>query len=257
MHVARHASSFPYAALITLAVISMSVFTAGVPARAMSVSPVYLDMVSTGPRSRADIRVVNRAKRPLPIEAVVSRVTRSSDGAEIVQRDSGDFLVLPMQAMIPPGGSQILKVQWLGHPLIEESRAYRISINQLPVAQPGAKTAVQIVMNLAVIVNVAPPEGQPALELVDSGTGKSRDGKRVPTVTVRNPSKVHARLPHATLQLNGGGWRKALPPGTLQSLIGIGTVMPGQTRTFTLPLPLPDDVRTVQAQLEYQPPRRR
>jgi len=257
MRVLRQAFSCLYAAIVTLAVILASLTTAGVPALAMSVSPVYLDMVSTGPRSRADIRVVNRSERPLPIEAVVSRVKHSRDGTETVQRDSGDFIVLPMQAMIPPGGSQILKVQWLGDPLIDESRAYRISINQLPVAQPGAKTAVQIVMNLAVVVNVAPPEGQPALELLDSGAAQNREGKRVPTVTVRNPSKVHARLPHATLRLSGRGWRQALPPGTLQSLIGIGTVMPGQTRTFILPLNLPDDVSTVQAQLEYEPPRRR
>lgn len=257
MQVSRQASSCLYAAIITLAVILAGVFTAGVPAQAMSVSPVYLDMVSTGPRSRADIRVVNRSERSLPIEAVVSRVTHSGNGTEVVQRDSGDFLVLPMQAMIPPGGSQILKVQWLGDPLIKESRAYRISINQIPVAQPDAKTAVQVVMNLAVVVNVAPPEGQPALELVGSGAAESREGKRVPTVTVRNPSRIHARLPHATLRLSGGSWRQALPPGTLQSLIGIGTVMPGQTRTFTLPLDLPDDVSTVQAQLEYEPPRRR
>lgn len=157
MQVPRYASLCLFTRIVTRAVILASVFTSGVPVLAMSVSPVYLDMAYTGSRSRADIRVVNRYERALPIEAVVSRVTHASNGTEAVQRDSEDFLVLPMQAMIPPGGSQILTVQWLGDPLIEESRAYRISINQLPVAQPGANTAVQIVMNLTVAVNVAPP----------------------------------------------------------------------------------------------------
>ncbi|RIA56341.1 fimbrial biogenesis chaperone [Dichotomicrobium thermohalophilum] len=227
------------------------------PARAMSVSPVYLDMVSAGPRSRADIRVVNRGDRPLPIEAVVSRVIRDAEGNQIVKRNDTDFLVLPMQAMIPPGGSQVLKVQWLGDPMIAESRAYRISVNQLPVAEPSGQTSVQILMNLAVIVHVAPPEGAPALELVRHGTASGRNGARIPTVTVRNPSNVHARLPDATLRLRGGGWRKVLPPQTLDALLGIGTVMPGQTRTFQLPVPLPDDVQSLQAQLDYQPPSRR
>lgn len=225
-------------------------------AQAMNVSPVYLDMVSAGPGSRADIRVVNTTARPLPVEAVVSRVTYDSQGNEVVTRDDADFLVLPMQAMIPPGGSQILKVQWLGEPLIEESRGYRISVNQVPVSQPGAAKAVQVVMNLVVIVTVAPPQGQPALELVKSGTSRV-SGKRIPTVTVRNPSKVHARLPHATIRLSGGAWSRVLPPDALRGLIGIGAVMPGQTRTFRIPVTLPEEIGTVRAELEYSPPGRR
>jgi len=227
------------------------------PAGAMSVSPVYLDMVSAGAGSRGDIRVVNRSDRPLPVEAVVSRVTRDSEGNRIIQRNESDFLVLPMQAMIPPGGSQILKVQWLGDPLIEESRAYRISVNQLPVAAPGADTAVQVVMNLTVIVHVAPPKGVPALELVSQSTSRDRNGQRVPTVTVRNPSKVHARLPDATIRLSGAGWRKVLKPHTLNGLLGIGAVMPGQTRTFQLPVPLPEALGSLKAQVDYSPPNRR
>lgn len=226
-------------------------------AQAMSVSPIYLDMATVGPQSRADIRITNGSNQPLPIEAVVQRVTVNAEGDQIIERDEADFLVLPMQAMIPPGGSQILKVQWLGEPLISESRAYRISINQLPVAQPGSTTSIQVLMNLAVIVHVAPPEGAPALELVGNGMATGRSGERIPTITVRNPSKVHARLPDATLRLSGGGWSKVLPPHVLDGMLGIAAVMPGQTRTFNLPLALPDNVQSVQAQLDYQPPSRR
>ena len=230
----------------------------GLPrAHAIGVSPVYLDMASAGPRSRADIRVINRSDQPLPIEAVVSSVTHDAQGRPIVERNEADFLVLPMQAMLPPGGSQILKVQWLGDPLIEESRAYRISVNQLPVTVPGGDAAIQILMNLAVIVHVAPPQGVPSLELIGQGTARGRGGERHPTVTVRNPSKVHARLPDSTLRLSSGGWSKVLPPQTLDTLLGIGAVMPGQTRTFQLPVALPETVQTLQAQLDYQPPNKR
>jgi len=229
-----------------------ALFVSVAPLRAMSVSPTYLEMASAGSRSRADIRVVNSSQKPLPIETVISRVTRDAKGNDIVRRDDADFLVLPMQAMIPPGASQVLKVQWLGEPLIEESRAYRISVNQLPVAQPGASTTVQVVLNFSVIVNVAPPEGAPDLQLVDTGIARSRDGKRIPALTVTNRSKVHARLPEARIHLSGGGWSQVLSPGVLQALVGIGTVMPGQTRTFKVPVTLPDEVRSLEARLEYQ-----
>jgi P pilus assembly chaperone PapD len=240
-------------ALTGLAVLS-GLITRVTPASAMSVSPVYLDMKTTGPRSRADITVTNRSSRPLPIEAVVSRITFGPDGEEARTRNEADFLVLPMQAMIPPGGTQVLKVQWLGEPLIERSRSYRISINQLPVAQPGEGKTVQVLVNFAVVVTIAPPEGTPALKLVSTGIGRNRDGRRVPTVTVHNPSSVHARLPHARLRLSSGSWNKTLSTGTLSGLIGIGAVMPGQTRTFRLPLTLPANVSSVKAELEYREP---
>jgi P pilus assembly chaperone PapD len=226
-------------------------------AQAMSISPTHIEMTSLGPDSRADIRVFNGSDKPLPIETVISRVTHGAEGNKIVRRNEADFLVLPMQAMIPPGGSQTLKVQWLGEPLIEESRAYRLHINQLPVAQPGQGKAVRIVLSFAVIVNVAPPEGQPNLQLVKTGITRSRAGKRVPTLTVTNRSKVHARLPEARIHLSSGSWSRVLSPGVLEGLIGIGTVMPGQTRTFEIPLTLPENVGSVEARLDYQERARR
>jgi len=242
------------AAMLALACTS---FGQMAPARAMSVSPTHLEMTSAGPRSRADIRVANRSDKPLPIETVISRVTRDAQGNEITTRDEADFLVLPMQAMIPPGGSQVLKVQWLGEPLIEESRAYRISVNQLPVAQPGVSKAVQVVLSFGVIVNVAPPEGAPDLQLVGTGITRSRAGARIPTLTVTNRTRVHARLPDARVFLSGSGWSQELSPGALQALVGIGTVMPGQTRTFKVPVALPDTVQSLEARLEYLGPGRR
>jgi len=256
MPVLRHPGAGPVAGFLALIALFAAHTIAAAPAAAMNVSPVYLDMVSAGPRSRSDIRVANRSDKPLPIEAVVKRVTRDAHGEKIIKRDEADFLVLPMQAMIPPGGAQIFKVQWLGDPLIEESRAYRISMNQLPVAAPGENAAVQIMMNLAVIVHVAPPKGTPALELVNQSTSRGGDGKRVPTITVRNPSNVHARLPDATVRLRGSGWRKVLTPQILDGLLGIGAVMPGETRTFRIPVALPESVQSLQAQLDYHPPDR-
>jgi len=244
------------AARLALACLAWSLIpTSG---HAMSVSPVYLDMVSTGPRSRADIRVVNRSQKPLPIETVVQRVRLDAEGNKVVKPDEGNFLVMPMQAMIPPGGRQILKVQWLGDPMIEQSRSYRLSVNQLPVTPKGQTKTIQIVMNFAVIVHVAPPNEKPALELVSADLKTTAAGERVPTITVTNPSKVHARLPHSTLRLGSAGkWERSLPPSALQGLIGIGAVMPGQTRTFQLPITLPADVTSLRARLDYRGPNTR
>ncbi len=226
-------------------------------AAAMSVSPVYLDMTSAGPRSRADIRISNPSDGPMPIEPVILRMRHDVNGAPVFEPDDADFLILPMQVIIPPRGSQVLKVQWLGEPMIEESRAYQISVNQLPVAQPDGSKSVQLLVNFGVIVTVAPPQGTPDLQLVRSEVTRTRSGSRAPTLTVTNRSRVHARLPDASITLSAGGWSAQVNAGVLTSAIGIGVVMPGQTRSFTLPISLPDGVDAVEARLDYRAPARR
>jgi len=47
-----------------------------------------------------------------------------------------------------------------------------------------------------------------------------------------------------------------LTPQLLDGLLGIGAVMPGETRTFRIPVALPESVQSLRAQLDYHPPDR-
>lgn len=228
-----------------------------VPAFAMSVSPTHIEMASTGRTSRAAIKVTNTSGKPLPIEAVVQRLTIGTDGQQSVVRDDKNFLVFPPQALIAPGATQVLKLQWVGEPLIEKSESYKISINQLPVKLSKQTSAVQILVSFGVIVNVAPPQGSPYLVLVNTGLTSGKKGKRYPVITVKNPSPVHALLPQSTIRLRAGGWSRELPPTTLRRELGMGLVQPGATRRFILPVELPANVNSVQASLDFSSKARR
>lgn len=225
------------------------------PAAALSVTPIQVEMLSTGGQ-RAQVTVNNDSQEPLPVEIGIDKLALDENGGRKLSKAGEDFVVFPPQAMIAPGSSQVFRLQWVGEPMIAESQTFMMSINQVPVKLPKGKSAVQIVMSFGVVVNVAPPQGSPSLTLV--GTGIETDkktGKRHPTVTVANPTKIHALLPQGTLNLSSGSWSKRMTAAELSEKVGIGLVQPGKKRKFVLPVDLPADVSSVQASLDFKPKR--
>jgi len=224
--------------------------------QAMSVSPTHVEMKSAGDSSRAQITVHNDSADALPVEAVVQRLTLDEAGKRSTAVDNASFLVFPPQTMIPAGGSQVFRISWTGEPLLDQSQSYLLTISQLPVKSNLAANNVRVVMAFGVVVNVAPPKGEAALNIVSSSLVTDAKGHVHPVVTVHNPSKVHALLPQATLRLSSGSWSQTLTPAVLGQKLGIGLVSPGKRRRFVLGIPVPPGVKEIQASLDYHPARR-
>ena len=241
--------STTFAASLCLAAIASSI-----PAAAMSVSPVTLDLVTTG-KNTGQIAVTNDGATPLPVEIVVSRMEMDENGQTATKPAGDEFLVFPPQALLAPGAVQNFRVQWVGEPQISGSQSYILSINQVPVKMATRQSGVQVVFNFATVVNVAPPGGKSAISLVSAGIGKDENGKPRPTLTVRNPGNVYAKLTDATIKLSGGAWSETLRPGQLRQAMGMGLVQPGKTRRFLLPVDLPPGVGQVTASIDYKPAR--
>jgi fimbrial chaperone protein len=219
---------------------------------AMSVSPVEVEMTSAGSKSHAQITVVNEGADPLPVEAVLQTLSLSEHGEKKLADAGDEFLVFPPQAMIAPGGVQVFRMQWVGEPEISTSKSFLMSLNQIPVRMEGRRSSVQILIGLGVVINVAPPTGQSKIRLLETGVVRDAlSGKRHPTIRVENISNVHAMLSRSTIHVSGGGWSATIPPGQLQTKLGIGLIQPRRSRTFTLPIDLPPDVGGVTASIDY------
>ncbi len=225
-------------------------------AMAMSVSPIEIEMSSVGMRSHAQITVVNDGSDPLPVEAVLQKLSLGEHGEKTLTDSGDDFLVFPSQAMIAPGGMQVFRMQWVGEPELPASKTFLMSLNQVPVRMKGARSEVQVVIGLGVVINVAPPIGQPKIRLIDTGVVRDAvSGKRHPTIRVENISNVHALLSQSTINISGEGWSATIPSGQLKMKLGIGLVQPRRQRTFTLPVDLPPSVGNVVADIDFKPKR--
>lgn len=235
-------------ALSALVMASGLVMWSTLPSYVTSVSPTHIELKSAGSESRAQVLLRNDSDAPLPVEATLRKLDLDTNGKPRSSDGASDFLVFPPQTLIPPGGSQVFRLTWVGEPLLDASQSYQLTLSQIPVRLRETTNRVQVVMAFGVVINVAPPRGQPALDLVSASISNSK-GQRNPVVTVRNPSRVHALLPKATIRLSGDGWSQTLTPAFLDQRVGIGLVQPGKQRRFVLPVAVPSHVRSLKASL--------
>jgi len=224
------------------------------PASSMTVSPLLVELSTSGPGSRTSLRITNDGTARLPIEIKVSRLEVGEHGESTTTPVTDDFLIIPSHALIPPGGSQAVRVQWVGRGDMQRSQSYLFKVSQLAVKFPETKSGVQFTFHFTVIVNVAPPGAVSSLVLKDVGIETGKDGTRHPAITVVNKGNRHASLADAALVLTGGGWKTAISGEAMRQMVGVGLIQPGKERRFVLKKQiLPAEIKGVTGILDYQP----
>ena len=213
---------------------------------------MHIEMMSLGKTGRSQFTLNNTSSEAVPVETIINRIELDENGKSHETLANEDFLVFPPQALIKPGTSQVFRVQWVGEPNLSQSQSYMISVAQIPVKMGKAKSAVQVVMSFGVVVDVAPPQGHSDLKLIATGIASDKKGRRHATITVANPSNVHALLETTTVHVSAGTWTKTYSPSEITQSIGIGLVQPGKRRKFMLPDVLPAGASAVQAHLDLQ-----
>ena len=120
-------------------------------ANAMAVTPIVLDIGTTGNTNHAQISVLNDGAKPLPVEIIVSRIELNESGEMDAKPAADEFLIFPPQALVRPGATQVFRLQWVGDPQLKRSQSYSFSVNQVPVKMPEGKSGVQVVFNFGVL----------------------------------------------------------------------------------------------------------
>lgn len=226
--------------------------------QAMRVSPMVVEMESTGSAATARVEVQNLNRSNLAFETRVTQAVFNADGAITETPRDEDFLVFPPQGVLPQQGRQVIRLQWVGGPL-EASRAYYLSVNQLPVqleenAAAGAGAQVQILYHMKALVVVAPPGATPNVNVASARVepfqppAETQGGPlpaKVPgiAITLKNTGKRHAMMSGLTWivegkHVKGEPIRLVLTPEDLNKAIGTGYVaaVDGE-RTFRIPTP--------------------
>ncbi len=222
-------------------------------AEAMSVTPIQVEMTSAGSASRSQVTVRNSSDTPLPVETSLQTLRLDANGSRKLSPAGDDFLVFPPQAMIPAGGTQVFRLQWVGDPALAKSQSYMFTVSQVPVKFPKDHNKVQVVMGFGVVIDVAAAGVTPSLTVVSTKLAKDKQGKQHAIMTVENPTNTHALLPDGSISLTGDGWSKTLTSTDLRDTIGIGLVQPGMRRRFVLPGIVPTSVTNLQVSLNYRP----
>lgn len=237
--------------------VALAVLGLAVPAGAMRVSPMVVEMESRGSEAVARIEVQNVNPGNLAFETRVYKMSFDENG-NIVETPADDkFLVFPPQGVLPTGGRQVIRLQWVGAPDLAASEAYYISVNQLPVELAPSTTdavgaRVQVLYNMRALAVVAPPGAKPNVEVASARSVMVQlptDGQAKETqspieaveVKLRNTGRRHAMMSSFGWRLEGsdpkGQWlRIDVSAEELNRAVGTGYVPALGERTFYLPV---------------------
>ena len=222
-------------------------------ALSMTVQPVVVNLKPLGSGMSQGVMVHNSFATPLPVELRIEELTFENDILVSTHKDSGDLLVFPPQAMVQPGQTQSFRIQYIGDPELARSKYYYVTVAQLPIKLPPGQSAIQILYNFQVLVSIAPNGVRPALSVASAALSTDGHGKKVPIITVANPSQAHGYLSNGRLVIsehNIAGkevFRKTLSGPEILQIVGFGLVGAGSTRTMTIPIEIPETAGTIDA----------
>jgi fimbrial chaperone protein len=221
---------------------------------AMTVQPVVIDLSTAGRGMSQVITVENTFATALPVEMRVQDLAFTEDGIVGTGNESEDLLVFPMQALIEPGQTQSFRVQYVGDPELAQSKHFYVTAAQLPVELPEGQSAIQILYNFQVLVSVSPTGAESSLVITGAEIGQNNAGAPVPVITVANGSAAHGYLSSGRLRIiqrDSTGdviFRRTIPGPEIQQTIGFGLVGAGQTRRVLVPVELPTNGGTIEAE---------
>lgn len=242
--------------MVVASVLALAAFNA--PALAMRVSPMVLEMESRGTGAVSRIEVQNINQGNLAFETRVFLMTFDAKG-EMVETPADDrFLVFPPQGVLPAGGRQVIRLQWVGDADLDVAQAYYVSVQQLPVtfetkANEGIGAQVQVLYNMRALVVVAPPGAKPDVKAKTvrqlnyqppAAAGSDvlppmQDGVEI---NLRNDGRRHAMMSNygwrlEGVDIKGQKLRVDISPEELNRAVGTGYVPALGERTFRVPVP--------------------
>ncbi|QNE32428.1 molecular chaperone [Sphingomonas sp. NBWT7] len=216
--------------VIASAVLLAPPLTAGV-----RVQPMSYDLSTAGNGARKDLRVENTSATPAAVEIRVERREVQPDGSDKRTPADDDFLIFPPQGTVPGNGFQTFRIQYVGDPLLKQSRLYLVTIAQLPVSATGqAGTGIQIVYNIGTLAAVSPAGAVARMEVI--AVRPAVDPGFI-EVTVHNAGNRYARLRNGSwLLTSGDGKTETLEGEPLRKAIDNSLIEADGTRIVRLPV---------------------
>lgn len=141
--------------------------TASPAAAQLAVEPLFLEV---HPGQSAAIRARNTSDKQMTLELLITRRHVDREGNQTRTDADNDFILIPPQAVVPPLGAQVFRLQPLPNDATT-SESYFVTVKQLPVKMddiPGGGAQLQIVFAFDVAVHVVPDGADAKPELVSA-----------------------------------------------------------------------------------------
>jgi fimbrial chaperone protein len=233
-------------------------FSLSLQVDAFELSPAVTTLEPSGVKATQVYLLTNSSKEPAAIQFNVTTRQQRINGSEIRNSANGLFKIHPAQVVIPAGGTQKVRLKWLGKKRVTHEQAYRFIAQQLPINLSKKQGAnMNVVMKFEASLYVKPknngnnasvnkaPVQVLAIKKNNNKLGKltiaavqvvnTPQGKKL-LLRVNNPSNEHIILDNAQVQVSSGVRRIKLVGKQLGNMSG-QNLLARATRNFTMPIP--------------------
>lgn len=218
---------------------ALALMLVATPSSALLVQPVFLDMRYSGAQSNGGIRVVNDRNRPVSVELTVSSLEIPEKGQAVFTPVEGeDFLIFPAVANIPPNGTQIFRIRWVGDPTLAEGKMFAFTTSELPIEMDQtAGAAVQLLYAIQTVVAIGPAGARADIKPMAIRRGELADGTKGVIITFENTGALHGQVNSSTITVSAPGWSHRIEPADVSNAVGLGLVPANAKREMFLALP--------------------
>ncbi|MGH8336876.1 MAG: fimbria/pilus periplasmic chaperone [Gammaproteobacteria bacterium] len=245
-------TAWPKAAIYGVAAVAACA-TIATAVYAMTVSPVVIDLQTSGQRMSQIVTIENKYAKPVILEVLTQEAEYTDEGVKGTGRATDDLLVFPPQAQIAAGGTQAIRIQYVGDPDLAKSRHYFVTVAQLPVKIPEGDSAVQLLYNFQIVTGVSMAGKRPNIAVKSAQSYIGGDGKPRAAITLTNSADTYGYLSNGSLRIvqkDGAGkeiFKKSMTGEQISQEIGFGLVGAGQVRTIQTGIFLPEAGGSVEA----------
>lgn len=198
---------------------------------AYRVEPMVAEMEPLGKRSQLAMRIDNTSNQPLTVELTPKSMTMDEMGNEVTQPADDELLIIPVTATIEPGRSQVVMLRYFGNPSISESKAYRVTVQQVHVERASGVDAsnVGLLLEFNTLINVKPKNTSPRLEV----TNIKPNGDNW-LVEIANTGTSYARVNETGWRISDSNNNSFFRGSEIGKLVEGSLILPKSKRNFVM-----------------------
>lgn len=200
-------------------------------ATAMTVKPMIKEISTTGKASQYSLVINNPSKSTLAIELIPNKINLSKNGRETWTPANNQLLIIPVTAVIPPGKSQTVMVKYIGDPLINISKSYRVSVKNASVDLKGqGQTKVGVDVNFNTLLNVVPIKSKPAIKV-----NSFKKTGSLWQITLENTGDKYARISQSQWTITDKtGAKRTISGRDIKKHLNGNLILPRSVRVFEM-----------------------
>lgn len=208
-------------------------------AHAYKLIPISVELTPSGKSARQTFRIENTSNEPIAVELKMYSRNMTPDGKDILKDAENDFVVFPAQAIVMPGKTQAVRLQWIGDPNPEKELAFRMICEQLPISFDKDQTEggqVRLLVRFIASIYVAPRSARPDIVVTKVSVGFDDKRNRQLVINITNKGTAHSLLRDPVLALKAGRTEINLATDQIPELAS-QNLLAGHSRKFLLPWP--------------------